>query len=244
MRQVNPSHNPTESLESFTAAFWEKYWSRCRGEFALQSNPDPLLLLLENKKPSTILEAGCGEGRNTLSLLKNCTTLVSFDESVAAVARTGRRHGSASNLKILHCRAEHVPLPSGSFDLLVYIDLFNHLADWNQVIKEASRLLKKGGWLVANPLSLSDPSMQLLANSSIQISANTFVKEHDFGGNVNTEKLVMRYVNLEDIERAFSLNFRFSRPPTELSRIDPPHEGPFQESEHEHVYWEVLAEKK
>lgn len=92
----------------------------------------------------TILDIGCGGGflTNTLSLAGHHVTGVDLSLNSLKIAQaqdtTGKTH-------YVQADALHLPFPEMSFDAVCAMDLLEHVENPAQVIKEAARVLKKGG---------------------------------------------------------------------------------------------------
>jgi ubiquinone/menaquinone biosynthesis C-methylase UbiE len=98
---------------------------------------------------SRILDAGAGEQKYK----KSCTHLhyvaQDFDkydgEGNARGLQTGARN--LSNLDIV-CDITAIPEPNGAFDVIMCIEVFEHLPDPVAAVREFARLLRPGGQLI------------------------------------------------------------------------------------------------
>jgi ubiquinone/menaquinone biosynthesis C-methylase UbiE len=94
-------------------------------------------------KPMSILDAGCGTGLN-LKYLQTRGDSVGLDISEDALGFS-RVRGSTS----LVCgSADRLPIKSKVFDLVLALDVIEHIEDDNSAIREFYRVLRPGGWLV------------------------------------------------------------------------------------------------
>jgi len=89
-----------------------------------------------------ILDAGCGIG--ILGRLYPDLGLVGLDASIHLLreARSGYR-------LLVEASAEAIPFPSGSFDVVVALNMLHHVINPERAVREFARLLKPGGSLVA-----------------------------------------------------------------------------------------------
>lgn len=117
-------------LENF---YW---WFKGRRKIVLSS--------LRGLKPQRILEVGCGTGAN-LPLFDG--EIVGLDISLKALALAKRRKGDAL---LVQGRAESLPFKEGTFDLVLALDLLEHLPDDLKGLREMHRVLKKGGTLLVS----------------------------------------------------------------------------------------------
>ena len=108
--------------------------------------------------PRRVLDYGCGEGRYVDVIRERFPSaqLVGSDISHVALQHAGRRHPNADWVLM---KDERVPEPDGAFDLIVSVEVLEHVADVELATRELGRLLAPGGRLVlttpcANPGSL------------------------------------------------------------------------------------------
>ncbi len=109
-------------------------------------------------EPRRILDYGCGQGRYIDVVRERFPTapLVGSDISRVALDTAQRRHPGASFLLM---DDESVPDGDGAFDLIVSVEVLEHVTDVDAATREFGRLLAPGGTLVAttpcaNPWSL------------------------------------------------------------------------------------------
>jgi len=92
--------------------------------------------------PPNILDIGCGSGAN-MEMLKpfgKITGIDIFPESVNYVKSLG--------FKVLEADAQELPLPNNSFDLVLVMDLLEHVENDEKVISEIHRVLKPSGFCI------------------------------------------------------------------------------------------------
>jgi SAM-dependent methyltransferase len=90
-----------------------------------------------------ILELGCGEG--TLLTALAATHKFGIDPSIHALVRARRR--SAAECAV--ARAEELPFPSSSFDLVVAVGVMEHFENPDEATAEVHRVLAPAGHYVA-----------------------------------------------------------------------------------------------
>jgi SAM-dependent methyltransferase len=88
-----------------------------------------------------ILDAGCGTGFAGTELCK-AGTVIGLDASEAALAGSG-----AELARCCVATIQHTPFAAEAFDLIVAMDLLEHLEDESPALKEIRRICKPGGSL-------------------------------------------------------------------------------------------------
>ncbi len=90
-----------------------------------------------------VLELGCGEGTVLAALA--ATHKYGIDPSIHALVRARNR----SNADCAVARAEELPFPSASFDLVVAVGVMEHFENPDQASAEVRRVLKPAGHYIA-----------------------------------------------------------------------------------------------
>jgi len=101
---------------------------------------------LEDK---TILDIGCGNGLYILALANLAKESVGIDmrrealiEAIKNKAKLGK------DTEFVRALAEELPFSDHSFDIVLVIDVLEHVRSDEKTIEEANRVLKYNGWLV------------------------------------------------------------------------------------------------
>ena len=104
-----------------------------------------------------ILDLGCGGGLQSLILAGRCESIVGIDVDSAAIARA-RRNAAMVRGRIsaeFHCaRLEDAGFKAQSFDKIFSFCVLEHIANYAEVLHEAHRILKTGGWFIFSVDSL------------------------------------------------------------------------------------------
>jgi SAM-dependent methyltransferase len=98
---------------------------------------------LELPVGARILDAGCGSGRNMIELARY-GEVTGIELSEASVAAARRR----SVGEILHGSVDALPFPDDHFDLVVSLDVLEHLDDDRSALREMRRVTRPGGQLL------------------------------------------------------------------------------------------------
>ena len=103
-------------------------------------------------RPGAILDVGCGTGK----LLKSAktrfpgATLVGIDAAIEMV-KHAQRSDPTGTIQFQQARAEELPFPNASFDLVLSTMTFHHWPNQSAGIAEVARVLTpRGRWLLAD----------------------------------------------------------------------------------------------
>lgn len=111
------------------------------------------------KNKSKILDAGGGWGRHALTLYElghNVTVIDSSGQQIKGARYYLRALHNVNNIRILKRRIDNkTEFHSGYFNHIICLDSILSCGDYYKILKEFSRLLKKGGYLVASVASKS-----------------------------------------------------------------------------------------
>lgn len=95
----------------------------------------------------TILDVACGAGflTNPLAEAGHAVTGIDLSQDSLDVAR---RHDPTASVTYLPMDARRLAFPDGQFDVVCMMDFLEHIEARDAVIREASRVLKPGGWFI------------------------------------------------------------------------------------------------
>ena len=121
-----------------------------RANVRLQDQADALVDLLHSDtrypEGSTVLEAGCGVGAQTVTLVRNCphAHFVSIDISPESLAAAQRKVQSA-NVRFEQADVYDLPFARASFDHVFVCFLLEHLSRPLEALERLKQVLKPGG---------------------------------------------------------------------------------------------------
>jgi ubiquinone biosynthesis O-methyltransferase len=94
----------------------------------------------------SVLDLGCGGGFMAEPLARQGAHVIGVDPSAPAVA-AAKRHAEQSGLSIDYRvgTGEHLPVADGAVDIVLCVDVLEHVRDLDAVIGEIRRVLKPGG---------------------------------------------------------------------------------------------------
>lgn len=139
-----------DSIASFTGTVPSNY-ERFLGPFLFEPYAIDMVLRLQDKKYSEILELACGTGRVTSHLARS----VKYDELTATdlnsdMIEVAKNIVTDKNIKWMAADALALPFPGESFDLVVCQFGIMFFPDRQKGLMEAYRVLKPGGKLIFN----------------------------------------------------------------------------------------------
>lgn len=115
------------------------------------TDPEPLLTETARAAPVSgwrVLDAGCGEGRNTAHLARLGATVRALDISALAIEHAVRTSGELPGVSWEQADLRDVELPLAHYDLVVVDSVVHWLADADDAVRVITRLreaTKPGG---------------------------------------------------------------------------------------------------
>jgi len=100
-----------------------------------------------------VLELGVGTGRFSIALATNGASVVSSDiapEMLKQVASKISGSNLDGRLELLLMDGRSLAIKDATFDGCICINMLNHVKDFERVLRETSRVLKPGGFFIAN----------------------------------------------------------------------------------------------
>ena len=132
------------------AGFWDETTKTLRD--ALRRENEVLAEIAKIKSGDRVLDAGCGVGGSSIFLSKKyrCDVVgITLSEKQALTARSNaQKAGVASSVSFHTMDYTQTSFEDQSFDVIWGIESICHAPNKEDFIKEASRLLKKGGRIV------------------------------------------------------------------------------------------------
>ncbi len=159
-----------------------------------------------------ILDVGCGTG-GTMDRLRPLGLVVGLDlEPLALEFSHNRGHRS-----LILGSATTLPFVTNSFDIVVALDVLEHIPDHEAAAREIARVLRPGGLLFATVPAyrhLWSRHDEALMHQRRYVAGE--VRDLLTGANLSTEHLtytVMAYLPLVTLVRAYQRRFQTSGPP-------------------------------
>ena len=105
------------------------------------------LIARELASGKVVLDIACGEGYGSAMLAGVGSRVIGVDISEEAVAHARSKYAN-ENLEFLEGRADEIPLPEGSVDLVVSFETIEHHDKHAEMIAEIHRVLRPEGLLI------------------------------------------------------------------------------------------------
>ncbi|MFH0955220.1 MAG: methyltransferase domain-containing protein [Candidatus Micrarchaeota archaeon] len=152
--------------------------------------------LFRKKKVKTILDLGCGTGKNCFFLAKKGFTVYGIDSSPTAVRIAARQLKGKQNKKIRLKQSDmtKIPFKKGSFDAVICYRVIYHgtIKQIRKAIREVYRVLKPNGLFALNLITGNDQDFR----KGQEIEKNTFIylnpKEYNVPHHFFTKKEILK----------------------------------------------------
>jgi len=108
-------------------------------------------------KVKNVLEIGCGAGvvAAYLSSEKKMKVIASdLDSEQIQLAKENQKE--SSNLKFIEADATKLPFEDKKFDMVLSLNVFHHIPNWEKAISEIDRVLKKKGFFIFYDLAYAN----------------------------------------------------------------------------------------
>lgn len=138
-RPNTPTHAERRQPQTGDSA---SYWERLREPDALVARDLATIRSLTRSAP--VLDVGCGNGGFVTACLRQGIDAVGV-EAFDASARVAARGGIA----IVRAAGEHLPVPTGAFDVIRLKEVLEHVQEPLAMAREMRRALRTGGTFVS-----------------------------------------------------------------------------------------------
>jgi 2-polyprenyl-3-methyl-5-hydroxy-6-metoxy-1,4-benzoquinol methylase len=124
-------------------------------------------------KPETVLDFGCGSGVLSYSLAEICSNVVALDIETGPLNLIKEKIAFPSNIEFLDKDLKEVKFQSGKFDLIIALDVLEHVDNLNSYIEEFSRILSPGGTIL-----VSGPTENIFYKIGRKLAGNKFTGDY------------------------------------------------------------------
>ena len=141
--------------KSKESTYWDDVYDRFHqhntpGKFVWNEQPTPffvrLIDWLKYMGVKSVMDAGCGDGRNLKPLIEAGFDVMGVDYSRRAIECCGRRYADDENLELGCHPLDNIPLTPGSLDVVICDHVLTHIRNVDRVLEQFYVLLKKGGY--------------------------------------------------------------------------------------------------
>ena len=139
--------NGAEYFDSIADYLDERWYSRSVGYYIIQRRVKNLICMGDIRQNHTILDAGCGTGTPLLFLSRFVRIIVGIDLSTESIRRAKTKSKKISYCKVhfLVADAECMPFRKNVFDIVVAIELLEHVLKQSKVLMEFKKVLNVNG---------------------------------------------------------------------------------------------------
>jgi ubiquinone/menaquinone biosynthesis C-methylase UbiE len=110
---------------------------------------DSILREAQLSRASRVLEIGVGTGRIALPVLAHGAPVVGIDLSRAMMGELQKKiAGQHTRVALAQADANHLPFADGLFDCIYAVHVYHLVANWQDALRQALRVLARGGTLL------------------------------------------------------------------------------------------------
>lgn len=158
---VSPALYSAALLEAFAGGEHAAFLAR--GGRPLRARLARALALADLRPGLDLVDIGCGRGEAAVHAARRGARVTAIDFSPGSLALTRRTAGLLARSRrgrpcapprLLRAEAAALPLPDGSADRVLLLDLVEHLHPWQLagLLAEAKRILRPGGYVIIHTL--------------------------------------------------------------------------------------------
>ncbi len=138
--------------EKHNRRVWETFWqNRSLDEvYPTSERIYRQILALGALKGKWVMEIGAGSGRDGLRLAEHGARVIFLDYAESALKRISENTGHGAAVSLVRGDAFKLPFRDNSVDLIYHQGLLEHFPDPSGIIAECFRVLRPGGFAVAD----------------------------------------------------------------------------------------------
>lgn len=136
------------------------------------------------------LDVGCGGGFSCEFMAERGAIVSGIDQSEKCV-QAAKNHASISGFEIDYRQglAENMPYDDNTFDVVICVDVLEHVADYKQVVSEVHRILKPGGLFFFDTINRTFSSQVVMIGLMENILQEIRRGVHDWDKFITPEEL-------------------------------------------------------
>jgi SAM-dependent methyltransferase len=136
--------------------------------------------LLGPVEGKSILELACGLGRN-VPMIEACDRYLGIDLSDIAIERAARKFAGRPNLAFRRTDAVNSGIPDATFDVVLAIEIIEHVHDPERLLAESFRMLKPGGRFLINSANRDSLHLRMIRALGLPEFKATIEHIREFG---------------------------------------------------------------
>jgi SAM-dependent methyltransferase len=191
----------------------------------------------------TILDAGCGDGKNLAHLIREGFFGIGSDASLSALIKCGRHLKEQpiprNYVLLAPTPLNELPLLDESVDATICVDVLGHLEEPLPILQELARVVRPGGYLYASVFHIEDG-----CRTGPHMRPGTDARQSWYkpSGALDVE-YYFRFYDESEARRLFESS-GFGLVSIESRRWqEPPHVG-YRDEWHEHQSWFAVLQKE
>lgn len=136
------------------------------------------------------LDVGCGGGFSCEFMAERGAIVAGIDQSEKCV-QAAKNHAVTSGFEIDYRQglAENMPYDDNTFDVVICVDVLEHVADYKQVVSEVHRILKPGGLFFFDTINRTFSSQVVMIGLMENILGEIRKGVHDWDKFITPEEL-------------------------------------------------------
>ncbi len=183
----------------------DEWWDKNSKIYALYYLNQPRFQFFDRYIPQwqglKVLDVGCGGGFSCEFMAKKGTITYGIDSSAKCI-ETAQRHSCENGLDINYKVgvAESLPYQDNTFDVVICVDVLEHVYDYRQVVSEIYRVLKPGGIFFYDTINRNFQSRLMMIWLMENLLRLIPLGVHDWDKFIQPEELKELMVSLDFIE--------------------------------------------
>lgn len=144
-----PRHPEAEQAVVLEPAAYDRWFATPLGQRVWRDESRAIRALLRDTPGSTVLDAGCGDGRLSVELARGGAHVIGLDHSEAMLAAAKTRAARcAVPVRLVAGDIRELPFARDGFDRVVVVTVLCFLTSARVAVGELARVLRPGGRLV------------------------------------------------------------------------------------------------
>ncbi|MBI2597845.1 MAG: class I SAM-dependent methyltransferase [Candidatus Diapherotrites archaeon] len=211
---------------------WNKVYDNLKGkrQSVWRENASPFFVnkidYFKHLGLKTVLDAGCGDGRNLIEFTKLGFKVTGVDVSNSALEKCKKNCRNYKNFHLEEQDLENLKFAKNSFDIIICDFVMAHMENPEKIVQNFYRILKKNGFVLIEFTSTKDPH----CGQGKKIKGNEYTQK----------EVYIRFYDIKEIEKIME-NFKVLTIDSQ-EYTDPPHDsGYIRKSRHKHHSYFVLG---